>query len=1084
MGEFQKTLDLLKRDYSYQNIFKIMCGYGERVAAEYLEDGQIKTILYRQYEKIVNAVARKLSGVLKPENEETFVGIKLENSPLWPAIFWGIMMCGYKPLLIDFKSDSQATAHVLKQAGAYAVITDADIDLSGVQIVSPKGLASVDDVAEHFDVKWADAAALCTSGTTATSKIYVYDGHAMASQMFLAAWVIKRNSDIINEKDTFKNLAFLPLHHIFGFVAVYMWYTFFGKTIVYIKDRAPETILNACRVHKVTNIYAVPLFWNNVAAGILRKAKLQGQDEKLLKFIDKSISLQKRLGKAGKAIASNLFFKKIQQNLVGPDIKFMVSGGGHILPETLRIINGIGYHLVSGFGMTETGINSVELTNDMDAILNASVGKPFEPAEYRIDYKDNTRQLMIKGEALHSGRMIDGVYIARNMENGGYFESGDIASLKDGNYYIEGRLKEVIINESGENIYPDELEDSFAMLPGAESICVTGISKDNVYEDITLIVYMGENANDTKQVKALIEGVCAANAFLPIYKKLTRALLSKLPLPLANGIKVQRQKLKKHIEAGEWDFTEIDLKGKKVKENGTAHTQEKARLSIMVQDAQEFLEIKEIVRNIFGEVLSLNPMTINDTDHFMDDLGGDSLSSLGVFTRAEEEYNIVISDTEYFTCVNVLDLAELIYYKLHKNEAVFAKQQQTEERKLITDFEQSREFLEFAKRRRELEESNLRDPYFIPHDSALKDTSIYNGKEVINFASYNYLGFSAHPETVKAAKEAIDHYGTSASGSRIIAGEKPLYKEFEKKIAEWKHTEDAIVLVSGHATNVTFVGNFCNRNDIILYDALSHNSISQGCQLSVSDTKAFPHNNFAALEHMLKTAREKYEKILIIVEGVYSMDGDIAPIPEFVRLKKKYGAFLMVDEAHSGCVIGEYGGGVDDYFHLSPDDIDIRMGTLSKGLGSCGGYLAGKHSLIDYLRYNLAGFMFSVGISPPLAAASMKAIELMQKDNTPVKNLHRNIADFVTEAKKRGFNTCLAGETAIIPIMIGEDLDAFMLSFEMLDNGVFVPPAAYPAVPKHQARLRFCMTSEHKKEQIVTALDLLDSLMENHGLKK
>jgi 7-keto-8-aminopelargonate synthetase-like enzyme len=160
------------------------------------------------------------------------------------------------------------------------------------------------------------------------------------------------------------------------------------------------------------------------------------------------------------------------------------------------------------------------------------------------------------------------------------------------------------------------------------------------------------------------------------------------------------------------------------------------------------------------------------------------------------------------------------------------------------------------------------------------------------------------------------------------------------------------------------------------------------------------------------------------------------------------------------------------------------MGTLSKGLGTCGGYLAGKKSLIDFLRYNLPGFMFSVGISPPLAAASLKAIELMQKDNTQVQNLHRNIKDFITEARRRGFNTCLAGETAIIPVLVGEDLDAYRLSLEMLDKGVFVPPAVYPAVPKHQARLRFCLTSEHKKEQIVKALDILDKLFDEHGIKK
>ena len=261
---------------------------------------------------------------------------------------------------------------------------------------------------------------------------------------------------------------------------------------------------------------------------------------------------------------------------------------------------------------------------------------------------------------------------------------------------------------------------------------------------------------------------------------------------------------------------------------------------------------------------------------------------------------------------------------------------------------------------------------------------------------------SGHKRVACAAKEAIDRYGTSASGSRLIAAKRHFSKHSRKSWQRGKNSEDAIVLVGGHSTNVTFVGNFCNERDLILYDALSHNSITQGCQLSRSDTKAFPHNDFAALEHMLKAARDKYEKILIIVEGVYSMDGDIAPMKSFVALKKQYGAFLMVDEAHSSCVIGKTGEGVDEYFGLIKGDIDIKMGTLSKGLGACGGFIAGKKSLISYLRYNMPGFMFSVGISPPLAAAALEAVRVMREGNPKVTALQNNIAYFIAGARAAG----------------------------------------------------------------------------------
>ena len=398
----------------------------------------------------------------------------------------------------------------------------------------------------------------------------------------------------------------------------------------------------------------------------------------------------------------------------------------------------------------------------------------------------------------------------------------------------------------------------------------------------------------------------------------------------------------------------------------------------------------------------------------------------------------------------------------------------------ITRFEDAPEYIEFVKRRAQMvEATGNRDPYFIRHDSALTDTSLVDGVRKLNFASYNYVGMSGRKEVSEAAKRAIDLYGTSASGSRLLAGEKTLYRELEKEIADWKKSDDSLVLVSGHATNVTFVGNFCGEGDLILYDSLSHNSVWQGCQLSRATCRPFPHNDVSALDHILSTRRHRFGKVLIVAEGAYSMDGDIGNIPGLVQVKKKYGCFLMVDEAHSSCVLGATGGGVDEYFHLEKGDIDIHMGTLSKGLGACGGYLAGSQAIIDYMRYMLPGFAFSVGISPPLAAAVLTSIRLLRQEPSIMDRLHRNIGFFCSEAKKRGLNICLAGETAIIPVLIGDDLHAYVLSNVLRDKNVCVPPAVFPAVPRDQARLRFNVTSEHTEEEIVYALDtLVDSAKE------
>jgi 8-amino-7-oxononanoate synthase len=398
--------------------------------------------------------------------------------------------------------------------------------------------------------------------------------------------------------------------------------------------------------------------------------------------------------------------------------------------------------------------------------------------------------------------------------------------------------------------------------------------------------------------------------------------------------------------------------------------------------------------------------------------------------------------------------------------------QVAESRRRITTFEDTPEHVQLSHR---LEQAAKLDgnPYFVCHDQPLRDVSVVDGKKVLNFGSYNYLGMSGHPEVSAAAKAAIDRYGTSASGSRILAGEKPIYQELEREIARWKQSEDALVLAAGNLTNTTCVGNFCNDNDAIYYDVLSHSSIEQGCRLSSAYTKRFPHNDFGALGRTLSRTRDQYEKILIVVEGVYSMDGDIAPIPEFVALKRKYGCFLMVDEAHSSGVIGESGGGVDEYFGLAPTDIDLKIGTLSKATGSIGGYIAGARNLVNYLRYSLPGFLFAAGISPPSAAAALAAIRLLRRDSSIVARLHDNIAFFVAEARKRHFDICGAGESAIIPIMIGRDEDAFMISKLLLKKGIFVPTAAYPAVPKNKARLRFNVISEHSRDQIRHVLDCL-----------
>lgn len=1045
---------LKESDRDFKSIFDIMIN-NQGYACEFTEQGEIVKWTYNDYKNNIIKAASKLASITSEIEKGSYIALKMPNSPWWPIMFWAILMNGYKPLLVDASLGEEKTSYLIEQSGAKMTITKA-VDISG-------------DLEHTFAPNWENEFALCTSGTTASSKIYYYTGEAVSYQILNTEQLIDE-SKYIAPKPGDKVLAFLPLHHIFGFLASYLWYGFHGATLVYLKDRAPETIMKTCKVHKVTHINTVPILINNITKSVLRNVEQSSKANQMAFYLmlNTSLILQKINTGFGLKVAQKIF-KKVIDNLAGPQIKCIIVGGSQVPYESLKIINGLGYFTTCGFGMTEVGISSCESSDKLSIRLSGSLGKPLKYNEYKIASDEEVGELLVRGKSIHQGRLVDGKQVDTELDKEGWFATGDVGRLKNGRLILEGRVKDIIINESGENVYPDEIEDYFSKLPLFNQLCVLGTKKDDNYQYITLVLSLPKSELNEENYMKLRDIINKINSTLPIMKRVNKAYLTGESLPVVNGIKVRRVELKSLIENKEIDLVELDLKG------NSFEFKEAVKKDTRIEEVyeKEFEEIKKEVRKAFSEVLHLPEESIEDDAHFIEDLDGDSLSSISLLVKVEEKYNIVIPDSEYYNCTNVNNLSLLILKKI-KGITDYKDQANRSDDKVIpvTRFEDSREYKEFLERQRATED--IGDPYFVCHDSIIKDVSILDGeREILNFGSYNYIGMSGHPETVKAAQEAAEKYGTSASGSRVLAGEKHLYQELEAKIAKWKHAEDAIVLVGGHSTNVTFVGNFCNERDIILYDALSHNSITQGCQLSKSASKAFPHNDFKALESILKNVRDKYEKILVVVEGVYSMDGDIAPIPEFVKLKKKYGFFLMVDEAHSACVIGENGGGVDEYYNLDPEDIDIKMGTLSKGLGTCGGYLAGKKSLIQYLKYNVPGFVFSVGINPPSAAATLKALEILERDKSIVKRLHVNIDTFLEEAHKRGLNTCLAGNTAIIPVLIGDDKDAFLLSNLMLKRGVFVPPAVYPAVPRGQARLRFCVTSEHKKEQIIKALDIL-----------
>jgi len=369
-------------------------------------------------------------------------------------------------------------------------------------------------------------------------------------------------------------------------------------------------------------------------------------------------------------------------------------------------------------------------------------------------------------------------------------------------------------------------------------------------------------------------------------------------------------------------------------------------------------------------------------------------------------------------------------------------------------------------------QQNLSLMFFTPHEGTNGATIVLNGREYINFSSYNYVGLSGHPDVSRAAKEAIDQYGTSVSASRIVSGQIPPHRELEERLAAFLGVEDCIVFVSGYGTNVTTIGHLFGRNDLVVHDSLAHNSLITGSKLTDAKAISFPHNDIAALDALLKEQRDEFDKVLISVESLYSMDGDIAPLPEIVDIRRAHNAILMVDEAHSLGAMGATGRGIAEHYGLSRGAVDIWMGTLSKTFASCGGFIAGDKTLVEYLRYSAPGFIFSVGLSPADTAAALAALDVLEHEPWRVQQLQERSAMFRRLAQAEGIEM-ISDEGPIIPVIIGDSYKCMMLAERLLEAGIHVQPIVYPAVSVAGARLRFFMTVDHTEEHIRKSVEVL-----------
>ena len=654
MSQYTKTKaflarakDLLSTSRRMEDIFYAITKKNVRnVAVNYVnEEGKIKKYRYSYFRARCYAHASVLSKILFEKPKHKNIIIKLPNTPHWGEVFWAVLMTGYRPLLIDAKTSKEGTENMIKQGKAIAVITDDAYQYECLKI-------SLDDIlygekTYAFTPVWENEIIFCSSGTTGDVKMMIYNGENFVNQICCALDMPEESLDIMYPKayGNLKILAMVPFHHIFGFVAVFLWFTFFGKTIVFPTSNTPSDILYISQKCKVTHVFSVPLFWDALARNISRKMAMEGPDK--VAFLDRMIGYNTGRLSADMAglAAKKMAISFVQKKILGNHIKFCISGGGFLSRETLTTINGLGYPLYNGYGMTEIGVTSVELSPEVEIRLKGRIGHPLHGVEYMIDEKNH--ELLVKSDNIHIKEIIGGVEKYTELEDG-FFRTGDIVECDAQNgYYMKGRIKDIIVNADGENIFPDELEIFFKDLPKVTHLSVLGIAKKNSKDENVALVLELDNQITEKEVADLQKMVNDIN--LPHGVKIGHIYLSKNKLPLANSMKVKRYMIKKAIESNSPDYILINAKKEKKSFEGF--------------DEKTINDILVPTREIFSKILILPLFKIDDAAHWVNDLGGDSMSYVELVRDLQDKFDIVIPEELYgkLTCINdfVLEIATL-----------------------------------------------------------------------------------------------------------------------------------------------------------------------------------------------------------------------------------------------------------------------------------------------------------------------------------------------------------------------------------------------------------------------------------------
>jgi 8-amino-7-oxononanoate synthase len=647
-----------------------------------------------------------------------------------------------------------------------------------------------------------------------------------------------------------------------------------------------------------------------------------------------------------------------------------------------------------------------------------------------------------------------------------WLRTGDLGALRDGMLVVTGRLKDLVILQ-GRNYYPHDIEVAAershpALRPGFSAAFTVGGERS---EELVLALEVSRHhraADDDTLFQAVRAELADTVGVVPS----EILLLRQNTIPRTSSGKIQRGACRASFLDGTLEVT--------------GRWRPARAGQPPVDDPTP--SINEFLLAWAREELEIEPAKLH-ADTPLLDLGIDSLAATRLVVALEARLGRRVEIAELWSQPTVGALASHLAALQTADPPgggpttpAFRVRPPAEPDR-VTDFARWPEYRALRARLQQLEVQGIESPFFQVHEGVTGSHAMIGGRHVLNFANYNYLGLSGDPDVTRAAQDAVARWGSSVSASRVVSGERPIHAALESEIARFLGVDDAIVFIGGHPANVSTISHLFATDDVILCDALMHNSAVQGAEFSGARRLTLPHNDWRTLDTMLQRVRGRHRRALIVLEGVYSADGDVPDLRHFVDVKERHGAMLMVDEAHSLGVLGATGRGVAEHAGVDAKDVDIWMGTLSKSLASCGGYIAGSSALVEYLKYTAPGFVYSVGIPPSNAAAALAALRKLIAEPQRVTTLRERAAYFLRRCREAGLDTGASAGTAVVPVIVGDSLRAAKLSAMLLAAGVNVQPMVAPAVPNDRARLRFFVASTHTDAEIDTTVQLVVDAM-------